>query len=114
MYNLLPLKSKPNQTFVTTVEVDNKNVSYLINLVYRDKIGYWTMDITDYATNVPVLTNIPLLTYSDGVNTFNALRQMAYMHIGTLYVLKKTDTSEDSPSYETLQTDYNVVWGDNL
>ena len=50
MINVLNIKSKPNQVFITTVSINNVNVTYLITLIYRDKIGYWTMDIQDYAT----------------------------------------------------------------
>ena len=113
MINVLNIKSKPNQVFITTVSINNVNVTYLITLIYRDKIGYWTMDIQDYATGNYVLSNVPLLSYSDGINVYSIIRQMAYMHIGRIYVIKKVNSTEDSPSFETIQTDYDIVWGDN-
>jgi hypothetical protein len=113
MNNTIPIQSQPNQTFTVTVEVNGINSTYLINCVYRDKLGYWTMDISDFNTNAMLLSNVPLLSFGNADGNADIFRQMAYMQIGSLFVIKTVNTTEDSPSYNTISTDYSIVWGDN-
>lgn len=115
MLNTIPVKAKPNQTFLTVVAVDDVNTTYLIHLCYRDKINYWTMDITNYTTGDMILSNVPLLTYATKGNevVFSAIRQMGYLGIGRIYVLRVTDTKEDSPEFLDIETDFDLLWGDS-
>lgn len=113
MYNLIPLKSQPNQTFEFTIEVDGNNASYIGKLNYRDVIGYWTLDILEYKTKKIILTNVPLLTGGSLGLTANIFRQLDFMMLGRAYVLKVSDTDNDYPDFESLQEKFTFVWGDS-
>lgn len=114
MYNLVPLKSQPNQSFDLTVEIDGVNKTYFMKLNYRDIIGYWTFDLIDYQTNEEILVNVPLLTGGKLISTANILNQLEYKRLGRIYIVKVSDTTNDYPDFESLETNFAFVWGDSV
>ncbi len=113
MLNKINVKSAPNQTFTTTINVNEKNVAYLFLFVYRDKIGYWTMDVSDYESGKKILTNFPLLRINDGNADFDLFKQFAYKLIGSLFLVKEYDTEHDSPDFVSIQEKFSLIWGDS-
>lgn len=113
MLNKINVKSAPNQTFTTTINVNGKNITYLFLFCYRDKIGYWTMTVSDYETGEKILTNVPLLRINDGEADFDLFKQFAYKLIGSLFLVKEYEVYSDSPDFETIQEKFSLVWGDN-
>lgn len=113
MYNLVPLKSQPNQTFEFTIEVDGENIDYIGKLRYRDVIGYWTLDVIENRTRKIVLSNVPLLTGGSLEGTANLFKQLDFMMLGRAYVLKISETDNDYPDFESLQEKFAFVWGDS-
>lgn len=113
MLNKINIKSAPNQTFTTTLNVNGKNTTYLFLFSYRDKIGYWTMSVSDYESGKKILTNVPLLRINDGKADFDLFKQFAYKLIGSLFLVKEFEVDGDSPDFVTIQEKFSLVWGDN-
>lgn len=57
---VLPVTSRPNQTFKTKVIIDEQNVELTVQLNFREVCGYWTISITDKDGRM-LLANVPLL-----------------------------------------------------
>lgn len=114
MLNKINVKSAPNQTFTTTININGKNTAYLFLFIYRDKIGYWTMDVSDYESGQKILTNFPLLRINDLEGDFDLLKQLDYKLIGSLFLSKEYDTEFDSPDFVSIQEKFSLIWGDNI
>jgi hypothetical protein len=105
----IPLTSDPNQTFSTTLSVDDANITLTMTLKYNEIAGYWKMSITN-SSGTLLLDSIPLIT---GVYpAANLLEQYSYLSIGSAYILKTTSTTLDYPDDSTLGTDFVLVWSD--
>lgn len=107
---VIPLTTDPNQTFQTTVSVDNQNITLSLTIRYNEMAGYWVMTITDPTTNIILLDSIPLITGS--YPAANVLGQYAYLGIGSAYVVKAGAVNMDYPDDTNLGTDFLLVWSD--
>lgn len=107
---LLPVTSRPNQTFKTKVIIDEQNVELTVQLNFREVCGYWTMSITD-KDDVMLLANVPLLK-GEG-ETANILYQFDYLGLGYLAVVDAGGSGADYPNAVQLGKDFVLVWGSN-
>ena len=105
---LLPVTSRPNQTFKTKVIVNEENIELTVQLNFREVCGYWTMSITD-KDDVMLLANVPLLK-GEG-ETANILYQFDYLGLGYLAVVDASGSGADYPNAVQLGTDFVLVWG---
>jgi hypothetical protein len=46
---IIPLTSDPNQTFNTSLNIDNSNITLTLSLKYNEMSGYWKMGIANSA-----------------------------------------------------------------
>ena len=105
---LLPVTSRPNQTFKVKVVIDEQNVELTVQLNFREVCGYWTMSITD-KDGVMLLANVPLLK-GEG-ETANILYQFDYLGLGYLAVVDAGGSGADYPNAMQLGKDFVLVWG---
>ncbi len=108
MWQIIPItNTQQNQTIQTTLNINNKNVILTIDLNFNRIANYWTMNITDTASNNRLLSGVPLLYGA------NLLGQFEYLQIGEWYIDKVTNTPLDSPDANSLGTDFVLNVGDN-
>jgi len=110
MSQIIPLTTDPNNTFQTTLTVDDASLTLKFFLRYNAMAGYWLMSITDVASSTLLLDSIPLLT--DDSTSPNILGQYAYLKIGSCYISKVNSTTYDYPDDTNLGSDFVLVWGD--
>lgn len=109
-YMILPLSTKPNQSFETTLSVDDKNLTLSFFVRYNDIEGYWLMDVSRTTTGEALIVCLPLVP---GENpAANLLHQYQYLEIGSMFLLKVGATDDEHPKEETLSSDWIIVWGD--
>lgn len=107
---IIPLTTDPNQTFQTTLTVDDSKLTLKFFLCYNTISGYWLMNITNVTSDTLLLSSIPLLM--DDADEPNILRQYAYLKIGSCYLKKVTATTSNSPDDTNLGTAFKLYWGD--
>jgi len=107
---IIPLTTDPNQTFQTTLTVDDASLTLKFFISYNRLAGYWTMRITNVSTSTVLLDGIPLLT--DDSSDPNILGQYAYLKIGSCYISKVSNTTSNYPDDTNLGTDFLLYWGD--
>lgn len=105
---LLPVTSRPNQTFKTKIIVNEENIELTVQLNFREVCGYWTMSITDKDGKM-LLANVPLLKGQG--ETANILYQFEYLDLGYLAVVDAAGSGADYPNAMQLGTDFVLVWG---
>jgi len=106
---ILPITNDPNQNFQSQLSVDDKNLLLEFDLRYNEIAGYWVITITDPATGTVLLDSTPLLVGID--ENSNILSQLAYLNIGSFYLLNMSGTALDVTA-DNLGVDYQIVWGD--
>jgi len=94
----LPLTSDPAQVFVTQLG----DVKYQFDVIYNDRIGIWTMTITDFVTQVVLITGIAIVLGSPLLRPYN-------LDIGELVVSDTSESSRDAGP-DDLGTRVNVYW----
>ena len=107
---LIPLTTQPTQSFQVALNIDDKIVNLTLTIRYNEIAKYWLMSISDPATGEYILDSIPLLTGQ--YPAANILSQYAYMEIGSAYILRLSDISQDYPDNKILGSDFVLVWGD--
>ena len=105
----LPVTSAPNCTFTTTLAVDGANLTLTFTFRYNELVAYWLMDIAN-ALGLPLLASIPLVPGDDPAG--NILHQYQYLNIGSCFVIKISDTTEQYPGETSLGTDWVLAWDD--
>lgn len=108
---IIPLTSAPNQSFVTTIPVDGKNLKLKLGISYNTAADYWVMSIYDVASNALILDAIPLV--AGDYPAADLLSQYEYLGLGSAAIINVGDVSMDSPNSTNLGTDFLLVWGDN-
>lgn len=103
----VPLDSSPNQNFDITLFVNGKNVDFNLFFSWNNTAKYWTMDIRDKSKK-PLACNIPL--YANA----NLLAGLEYLEIGSVFLIKLSDINADTPDLNTINTDFALLWGDNV
>lgn len=104
MYCLVPMQAIPNHSFSCVLPIDGGNTEVTIRLMYNEVAECWMMDLTK--DNEVVVASLPMVPAQD------ILEQLAYLQIGSAWILPKTDVKEQWPSYGTLSSDWYVLWGD--
>ena len=98
MICVLPLTNDPVQQVVTTLG----DITYQLYLRWNDRASFWTMDITDYNSQTPLITGMPLLLGCDLWDAFA-------MNNGSLIVWDESGSGVDA-SYDDLGSRINVYW----
>jgi len=107
---LLPVDSSPNQSFQSKLSINDVNITLKFNIRFNEIANYWCMTVSDPATGIHYITDVPLLAgdYPAG----NMLQQVAYLGIGSCFVFNVGGSQDDSPTKDNLGTDFIIVWGD--
>ena len=109
----VPLNTNPNQSFMVTLPINNKNITLLLEISYKEACSYWVMNVKDPSTKKDILSNLPLITGGLNGKSANILQQYQYLNIGSAFVVKLTDTDLDYPDDSSLGSEFVLVWGDN-
>lgn len=109
-YQKIPLTTAPNQKFTCSLQVDGQNKTLSFFVSWNSVAGYWTMNITDEATNTALLSSIPLIPGDPPAN--NILEQYAYLGIGSAYVVAAGSSITESPDDSNLGTEWVLIWSD--
>jgi hypothetical protein len=102
---IIPLTSDPDQTFISTISVDDKNLTLMFRLRYNTIASYWFLAIADSKGNV-LIDSLPLFTGQ------NLLQQYRYLNIGSAYLVQNGKTYTENPSENNLGSDFVLLWGD--
>jgi hypothetical protein len=106
----IPLDNLHNQTFQTTIAIDGANRTFEFFIRWNELAGYWTMRITDPATDTILLDSIPLVTGQSPAH--NLLGQYAYMKIGSAYLINTGANPLEDPTEDDIGINFTLVWGD--
>lgn len=106
---IVPFAPSTNQTTSVTLPVNNGNITLKFTFTYNTPGGYWFMSVTQNGTLL--LDAVPLVTgeYPAG----NILSQYDYMQIGSAYIVPVTSVTTNDPTFDTMGTDFYLVWSDN-
>lgn len=103
---IVPLTISPNQTFTSTIPIEDKMIKLFFFLRYNTEQKCWEMDLQDAEKN-PLIHSIPLIC------GLNILEQYSYLSIGSAYVVKvDTNILGDRPNEFNLGKEFLLVWGD--
>ncbi|QDY27251.1 phage baseplate plug family protein [Clostridium botulinum] len=103
---IVPLTPSPNQTFTSTIPVDEKKLKLFFFLRYNTEQKCWEMDLKD-SDDQDLIHSLPL------VCGLNLLEQYSYLNIGSAYIVKlNPNLMEDNPNEFNLGKDFILVWGD--
>lgn len=111
MLQEIPVSNKQNQSFQTTVAINNANVTLGVVLRFNEVAGYWSMTLSNPTTNTVILDSIPL--FADIYPAGNLLGQYEYLNIGEWYLVNVSGTTVDIPNSTNLGTSYILLVGDN-
>lgn len=115
MYQTIPLITTRNQEFMTTVYINETNKSLRFIIKWNPIANYWLMTIIDQATSLYLIDSLPLVRGEINTLSLNILRSFDYLNIGSAYVVPKVvKPSSDSPIDNNLDSEFELVWGDNL
>lgn len=110
MNQLVPVGNSPNQTLVTSLNIDGVVNDYQLTLRYNEIAGYWVMTVKDAAGSL-LLDSVPLVTGNSPAG--NILGQFAYLGIGSAYVINAGGVPiPDYPNALDLGSDFVLIWGD--
>lgn len=105
---IVPLTTSPNQTFTSTIPIDNSKITFKFFLRYNTEATCWMMDLSD-SSGTSILSSIPL------VCGCNLLEQYSYLNIGSAYIYKvDTTLTSDRPDDTNLGSKFILVWGDTI
>lgn len=107
MYSIIPLQAQPNRSFSCSIPVDDENISLNFSMSYNDFAGYWSMTISRSSDDM-LIRNLPIIPGD------NILGQFEYMRIGSAFVVPRQSVEEQWPGYNTLTSDWYLIWGDNI
>lgn len=113
MFQIVPVSSNPNQSFLANLTIDGAALRLNLSIRFNEISQYWTMSISDVNNN-SILASVPLLTGS--WPSANILGQYKYKMIGSAYLLNVTNGGSelDYPNGQNLGTDFILLWGDNV
>ena len=105
MLSIVPMQTIPNHTFSAVIPFTNENKRLRFTMQYNEVAGFWFVDVSQ--NDKMLLSAYPLIPAQD------ILEQFQYLGIGHAYILPRTQISKQFPDYETLATEWAVVWGDD-
>lgn len=100
---VIPLYTSPNSNYNISISNNDKNITYNLEYRWNEYANYWTLDIRD-SSKTPLLCNIPLL------EGYNLLKNLEYLGLGELYLVKLSQQTTGEATDETLSSDYALVW----
>ena len=104
MVSIVPMQAIPNHSFSCVIPLDNGNIELRFTMQYNEVAGFWFVDIGK--DNQTILSGYPLIPAQD------LLEQFQYMEIGHAYLIPRSELTQQFPDYETLSTEWYVVWSD--
>ena len=104
MYSIVPMQAIPNHSFSCVIPLNNGNIELRFTMQYNEVAGFWFVDIGK--DNQTILSGYPLISAQD------LLEQFQYMEIGHAYLIPRSELTQQFPDYETLSTEWYVVWSD--
>ncbi len=105
----VPLTNSPNQSFLTTLEVDGNPLTLQLAIRYSEIAGYWLMSVSN-ASGSLLVDSVPLITgYYPAANL---LGQQAYLAIGSAFLINASGVSQDYPDWSNLGSDFVLLWDD--
>ena len=111
-FMIIPTTNDPDQSFITTIPVDGKNLTLKLRIRFNTAANYWVMSIADPKTGTLLLDNIPLLT--GGYPAADLLGQYKYLGLGSATIINVGNSTMDSPDSSSLGTDFLLAWGDTV
>ena len=104
MLSIVPMQAVPNRTFSSVISFADSNIELRFTMHFNEVAGYWFVDIS--RDNEMLLSAYPWIPAQD------LLEQFQYLGIGHAYIVPITLVSSQLPGYDTLATEWAVVWGD--
>lgn len=104
MYTAIPMQAISNHKFSCKVYVDSNNILLKFRMSYNEIAKYWVVDL--YKDDTIIYAGLPLIPGQ------NILEQVAYLGIGSAWIIPRSDVEEQWPTYDTLTSDWYVIWGD--
>ena len=115
-YTELPLTNDPRQVFTTDLSPDATPLHARIEIRYLSAPGRWVITIWDNAAATLLANQVPLVCSRgfplDLLYPFRHLRNGK--GIGSLFVLRNTDSSTTTDPAKDNLTDYQIIYGDML
>ena len=104
MISIVPMQAIPNHSFSCVIPLNNGNIELRFTMQYNEVAGFWFVDIGK--DNQTILSGYPLIPAQD------LLEQFQYKGIGHAYLIPRSELTQQFPDYETLSTEWYVVWSD--
>ena len=106
---VVQINSTANQEMAVNLNVDGGMITLNLSFAYKEMAGYWILAIYD-ETYTLLVDSIPLVPgyYPAG----NILGCYVHLHIGSVYLVNISNSSEDYPTQNTLATDWILIWSD--
>jgi hypothetical protein len=104
MVSIVPMQAIPNHSFSCVIPLNNGNIELRFTMQYNEVAGFWFVDIGK--DNQTIISGYPMIPAQD------LLEQFQYMGIGHAYLIPRSELSKQFPDYETLSTEWYVVWSD--
>lgn len=105
MLSIVPMQAIPNHTFSAVIPFDDQNINLRFTMQYNEICNFWFVDISQNDTML--LSGYPLIPAQD------LLEQFQYLGIGHAYIVPITQVTKQFPDYNTLSSEWAVVWGDD-
>ncbi len=109
---IIPLTTKPNQTFNCTIPIDGENRPLSFKLRYNSIAKYWNLTIIDGRTKETLIDAIPLMTRE--YPAANLLEQYDYLGLGSAVIVREGNLPAENPNDTNLGSEYYLVWGDTV
>lgn len=108
----VPLTNSPDQSFETTLNINGQNKNLGLRIRYNVIEKYWWLSVSDAETNELKIDNIVL--YCGHLKSNDLLKPYAYLGLGSLFLMPKTDYNPVYPKEDNLKSEYLLIWGDTL
>lgn len=105
MYSLIPINTKPNNTFTCKIPIDGGNVTLVFRTHYNEVAGYWVVSVSR-SDGTELIRNLPMLPAQ------NILEQYSYMGIGSACIISAHQVKAEWPDAENLGSEWLLVWSD--
>ena len=105
MLSIIPMQTISNHSYSVVVPFTDQNINLRFTMQYNEVAEFWFVDIS--RNDQMLLSAYPWIPAQD------LLEQFQYMEIGHAYILPKTQITKQFPDYDTLSTEWAVVWGDD-
>lgn len=114
MFQQIPLMTN-NQEFQIVLQVNSENRPFKFSFRWNKIAGYWVMTLIDSVTGLIVFDSIPLVTGQVDMASADILRAFGYLLVGTAYLIPvSTEPPTDYPNETNLETEFALLWDDNL